>query len=286
MELVIRGIGRLLDALVNPFDALSPIVGLAAVSLLTAAGTLLIFKTFSNQQQMAAAKRSIHAAFLEMLLFRDDIRAVFRSQVKLLRHNLTYLRRSLVPTAIALFPLVVLLAQMQARYGYDGIEVGQPVLIKALLRGDPPIADARRMNRGVGDDVAGPTLEAPVGVRLETPTVWIPGTNEAIWRIAADRPGRYQVRIRIGRETWTKTVDVSDRVASHSPVRAERSLLGQWLHPAETPLPHETPLRALTVDYPERVVNFLGWDCHWTIPFFALSVLFTLALRRPLGVVL
>ena len=75
-------------------------MGLAVVSLATAILMLLSFKRTSNQTRLAAVKRQIHAAIFEIRLFNDDLRAIFRAQREILRHNLTYLRLSLRPDAV------------------------------------------------------------------------------------------------------------------------------------------------------------------------------------------
>ena len=101
-------------------------MGLAVVSLATAIVMLArSFKRTSNQTRLAAVKRQIHAALFEIRLFNDDLRAIFRAQREMLRHNLTYLRLSLVPMLWMIVPLVLVIAQLQFHYGYAGLEVGQ-----------------------------------------------------------------------------------------------------------------------------------------------------------------
>ena len=49
--------------------------------------------------------RRLHAALFEIRLFNDDLSAIFRAQAEMLRHNLTYLRLSLVPMIWMFVPL-------------------------------------------------------------------------------------------------------------------------------------------------------------------------------------
>ena len=125
MSLINAVLARAFDALLAPFRQLPPIVGLAIVSLATAIAMLLIFRRTSDQRRLAAVKRQIHAALFEIRLFNDDLRAIFRAQGEILRHNLTYLRLSVVPMLWMIVPLVLGIAQRQVHYGYGGLTPGE-----------------------------------------------------------------------------------------------------------------------------------------------------------------
>jgi hypothetical protein len=193
-------LARTFDLLLLPFRQLPPIVGLVVVSLATAIAMLLIFKRTSNQTRLAAVKRQIHASIFEIRLFNDDLRAIFRSQGEILRHNLTYLRLSIVPMLWMIVPLLLVIAQLQFHYGYAGLEIGQPVLLKAQVREGVTLAgggggpDAVHASRSNANPPA--VLDAPGEIEVQTPAVWLPGSREVIWRIAPRTPGRFDVQLR------------------------------------------------------------------------------------------
>lgn len=274
-------LGRLVDALLFPFRDLTPIVGLSAVALATAIGMLLVFRATSDQRRLAAVKRAIHASFFEMRLFNDDFRALWRAQLEILRENLVYLRLSLVPVLWMLVPLVLLVAQLQFYYGYGGLHPGSTALVEVQLRHDQVAA-------GAAADSTDPalSLEAPPGVRVETPVVWIPALREAAWRIAAEHPGDYELKVTVNGRVLTKSVRVSDALGRRSPVRPSAAWLDQLLYPAEAAIPADAPVESVSVSYPERAISVFGWELHWMVVFFALSLLFVFVLRRPLGVVI
>lgn len=279
----------MVDLLLVPFRQLPPIVGLVVVSLATAVAMLLIFKKTSNQTRLAAVKRQIHAALFEIRLFNDDLRAIFRAQGEILRHNLTYLRLSLVPMLWMIVPLVLVIAQLQFHYGYGGLTPGEPVLLKAQVRegvvlasnASPAVALASAADR---EPVA--VLEAPPQIEVKTPAVWIPATREVIWRIAPHTAGEYVLQLRAGRESFSKSVRVSDDVVRRSPVRLERGFLNQLLYPAEAALPAESALTSISIAYPERDISVFGWELHWLIVYFVLSMVFAFALRKRFNVTL
>ena len=269
MSLVNAGLAKATDVALAPFSTLHPLVGLTIVSLITAAAMLFVFKRTSDQARLAAVKRSIHAALFEIRLFNDDLRAIMRAQGEILRHNATYLRLSLVPMLWVIVPLVLLIAQLQFHYGYAPVQPGDRVLLKVQLR------------EGSGEAVS---LDAPAQVRLDTPAVWLPGAKEVVWRVRAAEAGRYDLRFTVGANTYTKQMQVAGGVVRRSPVRLEGSLVNQLLYPSEPPLPDEGPVSAITVAYPESDVAVFGWDLNWMVVYFALSLIFAFALRKPFGV--
>lgn len=272
-----RVLGGLFELLLFPFRELPPIVGLAAISLPVSIALLLGFKATSDQEALAAVKRRIHAGVFEIRLFKDDLRAIFSAQAGILRHTLTYFRLSMVPMTWMLVPMVLVVIQLQFRYGYEGLEPGRNAIVKVSFTDE----GAERL-RETGAE--GLSLETPPGIRVETPLLWIPSLGEADWRIAAERSGDYEIVVRVAESSFTKSVRVSDAVLLRSPVRPSRDFFGELLYPAESPLPGDAPVASITINYPEAEVSLLGWETHWLIAFFILTMLFAFALQRPLKV--
>lgn len=267
-------LGRVFDLLLAPFRDLPPLVGLLVVSLLTAVGMLLLFKRTSDQKKLADVKRRIHACLFEIRLFNDDVVAILRAQGEVLGHTANYLRLSLVPMAVMIVPLLLAMAQLQSHYGYAGLSPGRAFLVKARLAGHGTHARPTA------------SLEAPAGLKVETPAVWLPALSELAWRVRAEAWGQRELVIRVGAETVTKTVQVSRGVRRRSPVRLSPSWIDQILYPAEDPLPAGSALASVTVGYPEASVSVFGWGLHWIVVFLVLSTALAFALRGRFGVVI
>lgn len=274
------------SALLYPFRDLHPLVGLVAVSLATGVAMLLVFKATSNQAGITAVKRKIHACLFEIRLFNDDLRAILRAQGELMRHNLAYLKFSLVPLLWMIVPFVLLIAQLQFHYGYRPLEPERPALVEVVLAHGWEEA----LPAGAVEDFDGFTrpavaLEAPEGVRIETPGVWAPEAREMTWRVAGERPGDYELTVEMAGERYAKSLRVAGEpgVRLLSPIRTGRDFWRQVLYPAEPPLP-DGPVASIAVAYPGAEVWFLGWTTHWIVVFFILSIVFAFALRNRFGV--
>lgn len=269
-------LNSILQTLVNgflyPFRQF-PIVALILISIVTAVGMLLVFKKTSNQTALEAVKRRIHACLFEIRLFNDDLRAIFRAQFEILRTNLSYLRLQLVPLIFILPPMILLLTQLQPHYGYQGLHIGEPVLVKVLV--DESLA-------GEGAEKPALDLDVPQGLALETPAVWIPSRGELAWRMVAEQAGDYDLTVRLGDDSFVKSVQVSEEFVSRSPLRAVPGFMDQLLYPAEKPLPKGAPVRAIELTYPEDP-TFLFMP-RWMWIFFVLTIVFAFALRKPMKV--
>ena len=260
------------DAALFPFRDMAPIVGLTLFSLVAAVVILLVFKFTSNQSALESVKRRIHAGVFEIRLYNDDFATIMRAQLDILRANLTYLRHSMAPMIWTLPPLVLLIAQLQFHYGYGGLELGEPILLKVQL--------AEGAYSGNGKPAI--EVDVPDGLSLETPAVWVESQSEMAWRLTAERAGDYELTIRNGSESATKTVLASDRIVRRSPFRV-RGFFNELLYPAEPPLP-AGGFEEITITYPEVDVDLLGFETHWMVWFFVLSIVFAFALRGPMGV--
>jgi len=266
------------DGLLYPFRELPELVGLLVVSVLTAIGLLLIFKATSNQKGIAAVKRRIHAGVFEIRLFNDDFRAILRAQREILRHNLTYLRLSIIPMLWTIPPLILVLVHLQFHYGYGGLRSGTRAIVKVELNSSTATDLSKSFSK---PDVQ---LETSPGLRVDSPPVWIPSLREMAWRIAVDEAGDYRVKILMNGETFTKTVRVSTAVVRRSPIRLQKGFVNQLLYPAEDPLPNDSAIKSISVTYPENDIGVFGLDLHWIVVYFVLSTVFAFALRRPFKV--
>jgi hypothetical protein len=279
MQAINSAIGALLDALLWPFQAW-PLAGLTVVSLLVSLGLLAAFKVTSNQRALAAAKRRLQAGLFELRLFQDDPRLVMRVVGDLLRQQAVYLRHACVPIVWVALPLAILAAHLQARYGYDGLRPGHAAIVTVRMKA---AAAAAR------PDI---TLDAPSGLRVETPGVWAASLGETAWRISAERDGDYELRISpgasgtTGAAAVTKRVRVTPLVVARPATRPSPSIWEQLWMPAEAPLPADSPIEAIDITYPERAISVIGFPLHWLAVFVILSTLFAFLLRPVFKVVL
>jgi hypothetical protein len=265
-------LGGLVSAVLYPFRGLPPIVGLTLVALLTSVAILLVFRATSDQKALRRVKNRITAGILEIRLFRDDLRTIFRAQWDILRHSLTYMRLSLVPMLWVIVPIILLMIQLQFHYGYRPLEPGESAIVKVSLADDGRAGDVELMLSTVGP------------VEVETPLLLLPGEGEADWRIGARGKGAHELRLAAPDVELVKSVAVGAMRGAISPRRPSSGLLDQLLYPVEAPVPGDGPVDSIEVAYEAATVSLLGWETHWMIVFFILTIVFAFALQKPLRV--
>jgi len=262
------------DRLLAPFGAAprwAPWLDLALWSALSGVVALLVYKLVSSQRGIARTKNLIKLHLLEIRLFKEDILGVFVSTAKIVLRNVVYIAHNLAPMAVMLVPMLVILAQLVAWYGYSPLPSGSVRLLKVQLdRARSPVA------------ATAVTLELPPGVVLEAPPVRT-ARGEIAWRLRAERDGDHELVLRAGDETQVKRLAVGGAPRKVPVLRSKgwESLL----YPGEDALPRTSAFESIRVDYPARDMGLLpAGEPGILLGFLALSLLVGFAFKGLLGV--
>jgi len=259
------------------FKVAGALGGDAALWIISAAAgivLLLIFKITSNQTAIKRTKDRIAGSFLEVRLFKDDMRQMMSAQGRIFGSTFRYMGHALVPMAWMIVPVLLILIQMNLWYGYEPLREGDSALVTAKIEGSQPLVEMPLK------------LEAGEGLTVETPPVRIESLREVSWRVRADAPGRHNLKLVYGEaetDSVTKAVQVDGGFVKIEPYRVRGAWSELW-NPGAEPLPSEAPVSEIEIVYPESEVNLLGLRMHWVIAFFILSLVFGFAFKGVFGV--
>ncbi len=261
-------VGRIFDILFLPLRGLNPWVGIILVSLLTSFLMLWIFRFASNQAGILRAKNEIKAGLLELRLYKDNMRISLKAQGRILRANMRYIAYNTKPLLIMIVPLVLILAQLNLRFGYSPLRQGEETLVK--IRTDDTLDPI---------DLAVAVIPS-TGITVETPAVRITEEHEISWRIKAIEKGPASLIFEIGSRSVSKSVNVAGKTMSVvSPIKS-RGFLPGLLFPGEKPPPTGIPLRAVEILYATQGLEMLGLRVNWIIAYLVLSIVFGFSFRR------
>jgi hypothetical protein len=267
MTVLADAMNALFDALCAPFAGV-PAIGVLVLSLLIGVVMLLLFKWSTNQDRLVAARRVLTGRVYEMGLFQDHLGVLMRIQKDLLVANLRYLRWSLPALVVIIVPMVLILAQLDARYGHRPLRPGETTLVTAKV-------DAAEA--GVLETIA---LTATDGVTVEAGPVRDRSLGTATWRIRIDAAGEHNVAVVLPDGTEAgKRVPAGEGTPRLAGTRERESLARTFLNPAEAPLPGDMPLRAIAVELPPRDLDYLGVRTNWLVALCVFSILFGLAVK-------
>lgn len=262
-------LANVFDFLLTPFDG-RPWLAMVVVSFITGVGLLAIFRYTSNQRGIRRAKDQVLADLLEVLLYRDDMRAVIRAQGRLLLHNAVYLRFALPPIVFIIIPFMLFAFQLELRYGHRALTPGESAIVGVAVAPDV--------------NLDGVTLSVPDGIELETHGLRMPSVNEVDWRIRAETPGEFVIRVGAQGNEYEKGLVVGSWGERVSMARVAGGFLDLLKNPGEPPLPDGAPIHSIRVNYPGANMRAFGWSMLWLWPWLILSMIFGYALKGPLGV--
>ena len=260
----------LFDMLLYPFRRVHPMGGLTVISVLTGIGMVWLFGKVSNQKKIHRVKTRIKAHLLEMWIFRDNLKVVFRAQGRTLLNTGRYALCSLRALAVIIIPVVLIMIQLQARYGYEPLKPGESTIVRI------------RYKDAVTLTAMDATLEASPAVVVETPALRIPETGELCYRASVIEPGVHKLTVASADMHVEKTICAGEGGRTMSSMRP-----GKWLdrlfHPIEPAMPAGL-LESIEVGYDSRRISWLGMDFHWIWAFFILSIVAGFSLKRAFGV--
>jgi hypothetical protein len=212
---------------------------LLPVSVIYGLAAALVLRRFSDGKSIRRTVNRMMAHVMEFRLFLDSPTLVLRAQRDLLRENFHLLRLIIRPCALLAFIFIVLFPQLDAMYGHAPLPVGEPSVVTARLDGDA-------------------ALEAPAGIKIETPSVHVIHDRQVSWRV---RP--------IGRASGELRLRYASGVLTTQIVAGGGLIYGMKL-------PFSSP--AIEIHYPRATV--LG--VNWMIWFFLISTAAAIGCRYTL----
>jgi hypothetical protein len=256
----------LFNILLWPFSALPPVWGLLFISILTGLLMLGLFKKVSNQSGIRQTKDRIRAHLLGLRLYQNDPRASVQCVMNMLWQNGRYLGYALQPLLIMMIPVLLIIFQLNARFGRRPFHAGEQGIVSVCLEAES--------NKKTVELNAGP------GISIETPALWSPQEHSFSWRIRALQRG--QSTLQVG--SIRKTVWVEDRSRTLVSAVYPPGNVHTLFYPGEKAIPHNRDIKSVTVEYPQQTFNWAGMHFHWFILFLIFSIISGYALKKPLGV--
>lgn len=205
---------------------------LIPVSVIYGFVAALLLRRFSDREAVWASIDRMIAHVMEFRLFLDTPSLILRAQRDLLLENGRLLRLMLLPCVMLAVIFIALFPQLDALYGHAPLRPGEPSVVSAHIDGEA-------------------MLEAPAGIRIETPPVQSLHDHQVSWRIRPAGNTAGELRVIEGGRVLTKRI-----VAGTGFISGYSS-------------------RAIDIRYPRRSV----FGTHWLVWFFLISAAAALGYR-------
>jgi hypothetical protein len=247
-----------------------PTAIVVSISLAIGLVMVIVFAYTSDQGAIRIAKDQLKAHLLALRLFQDQIQVVLRSYGRIVLATGNYLRLAFKPLLFVIVPMTFLIVQLDRYLGSVPLSTGQSFLIKARM--DDP------------DSLIEASLQLPDGLTATAPAVHVPAESEVAWRVVAEKPGEYVVRVHVADQLFAKRVIVGSGMARLSSVRLRGKFWERIFVSAEPALPGNKFVEAIDVQYPERNIAFAGLQWNWIWLFFVLSLASGFLFKSILGI--
>jgi hypothetical protein len=239
-------------------------------SLISGLLMVLIFRYTSDQKAIRLAKDQLKAHLLAVRLFQDQLPVVLHSYRKIIAGTGRYLTLAFKPLLFIIVPLTLVIVELDRYLGSTPVRSGEAFLLEAR------VADPDSLNRLF--------LQSPREIRATAPAVHIPADSEIVWRLAAEKPGTYEVTVVTSGQTVSKSAVVSSNLMRLSPIRFRGQFWKRIFFSAEPALPDSSPITSIAVNYPSRGLHFAWMDWNWIWLFFVLSLISGFLFKTILGI--
>ncbi len=244
-----------------------PLFLVLAISIVIGLLMVIVFRYTSDQKAIGRAKDRLKANLLAVRLFQDQLPVVMRAYGRILRGTGSYLRLAFTPFLIAILPITFLIVQLDRYFGWLPLRPAQTFLVEAHV--DP----ANQVE-----------LQLPPELVSSAPAVHIPSDKEVVWRLVAQRAGRYEIHLSTAGQTVSKQVVVSPGLARVSPIRLRGNFWERMFTSGEPALAENSPIESISITYPPRVFNFAWMEWNWIVLFFVVSLIAGFIFKSALGI--
>jgi hypothetical protein len=252
------------------YAAVSPLPLVLAISVVIGLLMVIVIKYTSDQKAIGRAKDQLKAHLLAVRLFQDQLPVVMRAYSRILRGTGSYLRLTFTPFLIVILPITFLVVQLDRYLGWMPLRPAQTFLVEARVE-DPAASNEVE-------------LQLPPELVSSAAAVHIPKEKEIVWRLVAEREGRYDIHIAVAGQTVSKQVVVSPGLSRVSPVRLRDNFWERMLTSGEPALADNSPIQSIRVTYPQRVIGFAWLEWNWIVLFFLMSLIAGYILKTALGI--
>ena len=232
---------------------------------------LIIFKYTSNQAAIGKARDSIKANLLALRLYKDSIPVILKSQVKVFKGALLLLIHAIRPMLVMIVPVSLIFAQLGLWYQFRPLTVGEETVVTMSLKEDEnsPWPTVKLHTKGVAD--------------ITIPKTKIASKRQILWKIKVLQPGYKEITFHVDDQQINKQLVVGNGFMKTAPQKPAWNWLDVLLYPAEKPFASDSPVKSISIEYPNRISKTCGAD-WWVLYFFLISGAFFMIFKPVLKV--
>lgn len=258
MELFNSVVTRIFDAIFFPLNFLGTSSSIVIISILAGIALLFVYGKVSNQKAIKKVKKGIAAGIYESVLFRNDLKVSLKAQGKMFLGGMKYFALAIPPIIILSIPCLIILAQLNLRFGVKPLSQGESTILTIGVKDDSSLFSAE--------------LVTPEGI-LSTPPLRDLDNHQVSWRLDAKTPHSGNITLKIADKAATQKIFVGEN-QTKIPTETHTSSWLQFFYPGSTiPSELKSLVTEIVIKYPEQEISIFGLNTNWLITFLVVSIL-------------
>lgn len=241
-----------LNFVFNPLINLSPLWGIAVISVVLSVIITVIYKYTTNQDLMRDLKNEMKEFQNEVKALKDDPQKAMAVQKRAMETNMKYMMHSFKPMFFTFIPIILIFGWLNTHLAYE------PILP------DTEFITTVATAKGVTGAI---TLVVPDAITLVSAAEQEIIDSRASWTLKG-AAGEYLLEYKFNSQSYTKELLIT----------AERAY-----KPVESRV--NSPLKTIKINNnPIKVMNLFGWKLGWLGTYIIFSIISSMILRKLLKV--
>jgi len=245
-----------LDPVFNPVFLwllnLSPLWGLVILALLISVLVTLVYKYFTNQEEMKKLKDQQKEFQQKMKELRSNPEEMMKVQKEAMKANMEYMKHSFKPMLITMIPVLLIFGWMAGHLSYEPIYPGETYSVSAYF-----LEGVNGTTQLIADNQTQILDEESKEIT----------NKQASWNLKSEE-GLRTLTVKQGETEQKKTVMITKEFTAED---------------AFTLYPHSN-IEKIQINYkdlkPLGSISIFGWHPSWVGLYIILSLVFSLGLRK------
>lgn len=241
-----------LDPVLDPILTLGPFWAIFALSLGISIIIVLVYKFFTNQQEMKRLKEE-QKEYQKKLkeLRKSNPEKMMEIQKEAMQKNIQYMKHSFKATFITILPIILIFSWMNAHLAYEPIFPGERYSITATF--EAGVTGTAELLANEGTELLSDAVQ-PVG-------------DSITWNLRSSE-GRHLLTVKTEHDEQSKAVLVTQTLGYEEPFKT-------FSH---------SDIKQITIDYkklrPAGDFSLFSWQPGWLGWYIFLSIIFSIGLRK------
>ncbi|MBT3298605.1 TMCO1/EMC3 family protein [archaeon] len=247
----------ILDPVLKPLLNMSPFFGILVIALFISVIMSLTYKWLTDQEKMKALKDKQKEFQNKTKELKDQPEKLISLQKEAMKTNMDYMKQSFKPTLVTMIPILLIFAWMSGNLAYEPIYPGESFSITANFA-EGIVGDAELIvdNETILGEATAAMQEIDDG--------------QVMWMMESE-DGEHILEVKLGEESQLKKVLITTELEYEDSIEL-------FTH---------SDIESIQINYnklkPLGTTSILGWQPGWLGIYILFSLVFSLSIRKLMG---